>query len=254
MLRKSSPARRIGGRLLIVTAVATALPLTASRAIAYVDVPAPATSVAPQIRPLPKLASEPAAHLPEARPVPSARKIGSLVPAMAVGQFEPAEDMAISNDYVRIDGQKKRWEDLTPAEFARVREAVAKARSALANTHIDEDKLRSEIAKVPDKARIEQIERQLAESREALARSRERMSRAIAEARASGREPDNLELAIQERLAAVENINFDATSRALTAIDSQKIAADVGHAQQSIERAKAELARIQARIDADRRN
>lgn len=254
MLRKSSPARRIGGRLLIATALAAALPLTASRAIAYVDVPMPASLHDPAVPPVPKLQSEPTAHYALAAPVRSARKISSLAPAMALAEFQPAGDMAIGDDYVTIDGNKKRWGDLTPDEFQRVKAAVAKARKALASTHIDEDKLRREIAKVPDKARVEQIQRELAGTREALARSRERMSGEIADARASGREPDNLELAVRDRLAAVENINFDAASRALADVDRQKIAADAENAQQSIERAKAELARIQARIDADRRN
>jgi hypothetical protein len=43
------------------------------------------------------------------------------------------------------------------------------------------------------------------------------------------------------------------TSRALANIDRDKIAAGVAGAQQSMEKAKAELARLQARIDADQR-
>ena len=254
MLRNSSPARRIGGRFLIVTIVAAALPLTASRAIAYIDVPVPAASASPVIRPLPKLASGSPARLAIAAPVPSIRQHPTVAPVMAAAQFQPSGDMAISDDYVTIDGKKKRWEDLNRDEFRKAKAAVARARTALAATHIDEDKLRRDIARVPDKGRIEQIQHKLAESREALAESLERVSKEVADARASGREPDGLELAVRDRLRAVQNINFDAASRALGNIDREKIAADVGRAGESMERAKAELDRIQARIDADPRN
>jgi len=70
-------------------------------------------------------------------------------------------------------------------------------------------------------------------------------------ARAAGRNPDQLEAAIRATLQSVQAIDFSAASRALASVDRQKIAADVANAQASMEAARAELARIQARINSD---
>jgi len=50
MLRSPSRTRRIAGRLLIAAAAVAALPLTASHAVQYIDVPAPAAPVLPAER------------------------------------------------------------------------------------------------------------------------------------------------------------------------------------------------------------
>jgi hypothetical protein len=162
--------------------------------------------------------------------------------------------MSINRDFVTIDGKRKRWEDLTPAEYARVKAAVAKARTELANTHIDEAKLQRDLANVPDKARIAQIQGQLAATRAKLAESARSMDAKIAAARAAGRQPDDLELAISEKLRSLQNVDLSEAMRSLSNIDSKKIAQQVAGAQQSIERAKMELDQIQARIDADPRH
>ena len=71
-----------------------------------------------------------------------------------------------------------------------------------------------------------------------------------AAARAAGRDPEQLEAAIRATLQSVQAIDMQNASRALASIDKDKIAADVAGAQQSMEKAKAELARLQARMDA----
>jgi hypothetical protein len=135
-----------------------------------------------------------------------------------------------------------------------VKAAVAKARTELANTHIDEAKLQRDLANVPDKARIAQIQGQLAATRAKLAESARGMDAKIAAARAAGRQPDDLELAISEKLRSLQNVDLSEAMRSLSNIDSKKIAQQVAGAQQSIERAKMELDQIQARIDADPRH
>lgn len=258
MLRSPSPSRRVAGRLLIAAAAAVALPLTAGHAIAYVDVPVPAPAVAPvAAAPVPAAVVATAAAVqavaapelvPAARPVP--RPVSHAVYAESDGDG----DMTINEQYVTIDGVRKRWEDLTPAEFARVRAAVAKARTQLANTHIDQARLERDLANVPDKVRIAEMQRHLAETRARIAENIGRIDAEAAEARASGREPDRLEAAVRERLAEAENTDFETAARSLANIDRKKIADQVAGAQQSVERAKAELERIQARIDADPRH
>lgn len=162
--------------------------------------------------------------------------------------------MTINPDFVVIDGKRKRWEDLTPAEYARVKRAVARARTALANTHIDETRLQRDLANVPDQERIDQLQRHLATTQARLADSIRRIDAEAAQARASGREPDRLEAAIREKLQSVQSVDFEAASRALASIDRKKIAAQVADVPQAIARAKAELDRVQARIDADPRH
>ena len=249
MLNSPNPARRFAGRLIVLCAVAIALPLTAGRAVEYVDVAAPASPAAPVAH---SLAVPAAAAVAAVRPAPAAASEVEVRPTGARSQSNfNDDDMTINEQFVTIDGQKKRWEDLTPSEKARVAAAVAKARTALARTHIDQAKIERDLAKVPDAPRLAEMQHQLARSRASIAESIRRIDAEAAEARAAGREPDRLEAAIRERLQSAEAVDFEAASRALANIDRQKIAAEVAGAQGSVEKAKAELARIQARIDAD---
>jgi bla regulator protein blaR1 len=252
MLRSPSRIRRIAGRLLIVTAAAAALPLTASHAVEYIDVPAPAAPAA-DVAPVAAAISA-AAVQPAAGAAPVARSAASLASAAAYDDPDTAGDLSIDRDFVTIDGTRKRWEELTPAEYARVKAAVAKARASLANTHFDQAKVMRDLANVPDRARIAQMQSQLASTRAKLAENISRIDAEAAAARAAGREPDRLQAAIREKLEAARAVDFAAASRALAAIDPKKIAEEVAGAQQSIERAKVELDRMQARIDADQRH
>ncbi len=245
MLHNPSQSRRIAGRLLIVTAVVVALPLTAGRAIAYVDVPAPI------LAPIPSAVQPPAAAA-----VLAAQS--SAAPAPVTRQPERSTefdgDLTINDDRVTIDGQTKRWEDLTPAERSRIAAAVSKARSSLANVHLDQEKLARDLANIPDEARMEQIQRDVAGTKAQIADSMPKMDEAAARDRAAGRAPDSLNAAIREKLASVQNIDLTEASRALANIDRDKIAAEVSGAGQAMEKAKAELESIQARIDADQRH
>jgi hypothetical protein len=161
-------------------------------------------------------------------------------------------DLSINGDLVTIDGKTKRWEELTPAEKARVAAAVSKARSSLANVHLDQEKLARDLANIPDKARLAEIQRDVAGTQSKLAESMRRIDEDAAKARAAGRAPDALDAAIREKLASVQNIDLSEATRALADIDRDKIAAEVSGAGQAMEKAKAELDRMQARIDADR--
>lgn len=252
MLRNPNPARRIAGRLLVATAIIAALPLTAGRAVNYVDVPtARAPVAAPRATPaVAPLAS--AAVVAAAQPVSAPRPV-AIVPPAARPQARPAarDDLTITGDRIVIDGVTKRWDDLTPEEKARVRAAVAKATQALATTHIDQARIAQDLANIPDAARMAELQRQLARSRDQVSQALRRMQAEAARARADGRTPDQLEAAIEQKLRSLQSVDLTAAV-AIANIDRQKIERDVTNAQASIEAAKAELARIQARIDADR--
>jgi hypothetical protein len=198
--------------------------------------------------PLPAAAAALAAQA-AAAPAPIVRHSDNAAP-----QREFEGDLTINDDMVTIDGKTKRWEDLTPAEKAKVAAAVAKARASLANAHLDEAKMMSDLASIPDKARMDQIQRDVAGTQAKLAESVRRIDEEAAKARAEGRAPDALDAAIREKLQSVQNVDLSEATRALANIDREKIAADVAGAGQAMEKAKAELARMQARIDSDQRH
>lgn len=258
MLRSPSSSRRIAGRLLIVAATAAALPLTASHAVEYVIRP---EAAAPAVRAVPAAGVVPAAAaLGAVQAVAPAEPASAITPSSrhdVTSSGAPAgfdADLTINEDRVTIDGRTKRWEDLTPAERTRVEAAVAKARTALSRAHFDQAKAMRDLANVPDQARIARVQRELADKNAKIAESIERMDAEAAEARASGHEPDRLEAAVRERLQSLQNVDLEAASRSLASIDREKIASQIAEAQESMQRAKAELDRVQAKIDATKRH
>jgi beta-lactamase regulating signal transducer with metallopeptidase domain len=328
MLKSSNPTRRRLGRLLVISGIAAALPLTASRAVDYVDVPVPADppvpAAAPGIAPVaaapveatpataPATASAAVAPVPPAAraqtfhlrpgqhfafagtqvstavlsatgaPAPLAaaplttfklttddgRKLAILGTAVApsatykivsadgqhyVVKGAPPHDFEIrgNGETFIIDGKAKRWEELTPGEKAEVQRAVAKARAALEKTRLNQAQILREVAAIPERARLADVQRELALTQARVAESVRRIDEQAARERAAGRAPDQLEAAIRATLQSVQAIDLSVASQALANVDRDKIAADVAGAQQSMERAKAELARVQARIDAD---
>jgi beta-lactamase regulating signal transducer with metallopeptidase domain len=246
MLRIPNPNRRLAGRLMVLTAVAVALPLTASRAVKYLDVPE-RTATHDTAKSMP-------AGLVPAVALAAAQPQAAVVVEAAARQDSPRYegDISISGDLITIDGRTKRWEDLTPAERSRVKAAVATARSALEQTHFDAAKMRESLAAIPGPEQIGEIQRKLARSQASIAESVRKLDEDAARTRAAGRQPDELQSAIRNLLNSVQTVDLQNASRAVANIDREKIAADVANAPKSIDDAKAELARIQARIDADR--
>jgi len=248
MLRIPTPNRRLAGRLMVVAAIAAALPLTASRAVKYLDLPA-RTAGQDSAKSAP-VGLVPAVALAAAQPQAPDVVQAAARPVPESPRYEG--DISISGDLITIDGRTKRWEDLTSAERARVRAAVATARSALDQTHFDVAKVRESLAAIPSPEQIGEIQRKLARSQASLAESVRKLDEDAAKARAAGRQPDELQNAIRNLLNSVQTVDLQNASRAVANIDREKIAAEVAQAPESIEKAKAELARMQAKIDADR--
>jgi len=282
MLRNPNPNRRIIGRVIVVGAVAFALPLTASRAVRYVDL-APSTAVptvvvaaaaahgisaapshalllaqaisaAPQPHPtVLAMAAVPAATTAQTSAVPSPAvavpvSAAAVTAAPATGVYG-YNNLTINGDMVTIDGVTKRLEDLTPDEKARVRAAVARARASLRNVHIDSDSIARAVAAVPDERRMAQLQRQLARGQASTADSVEAARRSIA-AVDWPRVAQSVEDA-RRSVAAIDWQRVDQSvadaRRAVAAVNWQ----DVAHAQQSVDKADVELDRIQDRLDAN---
>lgn len=243
MLRSPNPNRRVVGRLMVVSAIAVALPLTAGRAVEYLDVAV--------LSPAPGPVSVVAA--PVVTAVAAAAAVQPVAPARPVtstsGPVLNSGDLTIDEDRVIIDGQTKRWEELTPQERTRVRAAVASARTALANTHINEAQIREALRNVPDRKRMEDIRREVEQAQANAAEAANNISVNSEELRRWGVNPEQMAANIRAALQSVQGLDLSG----LAAIDRDKISADVAGAQQSVEKAKAQLERIQARMDAEDR-
>ena len=248
MVRSSNPHLRLVGRLLVVGAVAAALPLTASSAVDYVDVPAAPTLAVPAASPVSTAVA--AAAVVQAGPAQAAAPAPRAVPRDSEVHID--RNLSINGDLITIDGVTKRWEDLTPAEKADVRAGVAKARTALANVHIDRDKIMRDIANVPNKAELDKMQRELAGSQANVAEAMTRLRAEREELRRAGMNPDQLEATIAEAMKSVQAVDMEAVRRSVAAVDPKKIAQSLDGAEQSMRQAQAELDRLQARMDADR--
>ncbi|HEY4070749.1 MAG TPA: M56 family metallopeptidase [Sphingomicrobium sp.] len=244
MLRTASSNRRLAGRIMIVTAIAVALPLTASHAIEYVDVQAPGASPAPVAHSVPTVAAVPVAAAAAAvQPAPAA------VPHATAGPDD--SDLTIHDGMVTIDGKTKRWEELTPAEKVRVRSAVAKAREALANTHIDQAQIMRDVAAATDKIDFEKLQRDLSQSQAGVAEAMSGLDGAAPYIRAAGQDPEQLKASVRQAMEAARNIDVEAIKRAVSAIDQRKMAETLAGAEESMRKATAELDRMDARMRAD---
>jgi hypothetical protein len=236
MLNNPTAGRRVSGRLMVVLAVGVALPLTATRAINYVDVPVPA---------MPLITAAPAA--PAAAAAPTA-------PAAPMPPAEPVEPLMVDGSMITIDGKSKKWSALTPEEKAEVRRSIAHAREELARTRIDREEIQREIREAMDEVRVDQDElrRDLAEAQADLAEAMQEIDAHSAEIRRAGQNPEQLKATIRMSMKAVEKIDVERITReALASIDPRQIEASVAAAEAAIRATEAELDKIEAFEDDD---
>jgi beta-lactamase regulating signal transducer with metallopeptidase domain len=237
MLTNPTSGRRTAGRLMVLATVAVALPLTATRAIDYVDVPAPAAPSAP---------SAPTAI---AAPVAPVAPIAPAAPVLSTKSLRIDDEGAI-----HIDGRTKQWKDLTPAEKAEVRRSIAEAREELARTHIDREEIQREIREAMDDVKIDQEElrRDLAEARIEIEQAMREVDAHADDIRRSGQDPEAIKAQVRASLKSVEAIDVEAITRhALASVDHQAIAASMAAAEASVAKAQAEIERLEVRFQDD---
>ena len=227
MLSNPTAGRRLTGRMMVLAAIGVALPLTATRAIHYVDVPAPLKAVV----------------------APAA------VPAIAAVAAQPASvasPVNISDDKVTINGQTKRWQDLTPAEKAEVRRSIAQAREEISK--INHDEIQREVREAMNEARINQDEmrRELASARAEVDEAMREIDAHAADIRRSGQDPEQIKAIVRSSLKAVEAIDVEAITRsAMASVDPAAINAALAAAEVGLEKAEAELERIEEMNERD---
>lgn len=242
MLSRPNEKRRFTGKALIAMTAIAALPLTASWATLYVDVPAPTAPTAPAA-PLAPMAQ--ASLAPLAPTAPQA-------PTAPVAPVAPVVPMQIDGENITINGQTKRWQDLTPAEREQVRRDIAKARAELANTKIDRAEIDREVreAMAELQQNRQEVARDLAEARIDVVEAMREIDANAAEIRRAGQDPEQIKAQVRASLKAVEAIDIEAITRqALASVDPQVIAASVAAAEASIARAEAEMERLERRLD-----
>ena len=235
MLSNTTTGRRTAGKLMIVAAVAIALPLTATRAIDYVDIASPAAPEAPQT---------PAAPL-----VPAAL---ALQPVPPVPPAPPADNLQVDGDAVTINGRTKNWSDLTEAERQHIRGELAKARAELSRTKIDRADIERQVREALSTAKVdkEELRRDLAEARVEIEQAVREIDANAAQLRRSGQDPEAIKAQVRASLKAVEAIDIEAITRqAMASVDPARIAASVAAAEAGLAQAHAEIERLERRLD-----
>ena len=242
MLSNTTSARRLTGRMAVLAAIAVALPLTATRAIHYVDVLAPsAPDSAPATMPVPTL------------PVPAVAAVAPPAPVAPVAApVAPRQPVTMSGDRVTINGQTKEWSQLTPAEKAEVRRSIDQARQEI--SRINQAEIQREVREAMNETRInqEEIRRELAAAHVEVNEAMREIDAHAAEIRRAGQDPEMIKATVRASLKAVEAINVQAISRqALASVDPATIAAALAAAEAGLETAEAELERIDEASERD---
>ncbi len=237
MLTNPTAGRRLTGRLMVVVGLAVALPLTATRAINYVDIPAPDAPQAPAVPAVPAVVPMPA-----------------VVP---VAPAHPVKPLRIEGERIMIDGKSKEWGNLTPTEKVEVRASIAAARQELARNRIDREEIQRDIREAMVEVDIDkdEIRRDLAEARADIAEAMNEIDAHADEIRRAGQDPEQIKATVRVSLKAVENIDVEAITRhALASVDHRQIeatvAASVAAAEAAIAATEAELDRLDA-LDRD---
>ncbi len=234
MLSNPTAGRRFAGRVMVLAAIAITLPLTATRAINYVDV-----AVAP----------EPAGSA-DLAPLPA---VAPVAPVASVTTAAPVAPINVKQDgKLVLNGVEREWSDLSPEEKAEVRRSIAQAKAELARVRIDRTEIQREVREAMAEARLDQAElrRELANAQAEIDQAMREVDSEAAELRRAGQDPEQIKATIRQSLAPVKAIDFEAINRqAMASIDPEAIAASIAAAEQSVAKAKAEMEALERRLE-----
>jgi bla regulator protein BlaR1 len=262
MTQATRSQRRRAGLLLIGGALLLALPLTATSAVNYVDIASPSATarVVPEL----VIAGAPAPVRFEARidpelvidsgsaPALNTTKLAALAPVAAAqprphsGRTFGRSDLSIDKDSVWIDGKRKRWEDLTPEERARVRAATAEARKDIDKQIANLPRQMAELERTRDMFRSGDFQRQMVDAREGVQRALAEMDSQANILRATGQEPEKMKRDLRKTLDRLNQANVDKLTRdALESADPDKVRNDIMNAKTELDRVEARLNQIE---------
>ncbi|MEO7564663.1 MAG: M56 family metallopeptidase [Sphingomicrobium sp.] len=236
MTRTTDPMARKYGFALLGGALLIGLPLTATRALQYVDV------AQPEAAPVP--ASAPVAPM---RPAVPAAIAPAAAAAAAVIAAKP-DISFIADDTVRIHGKTKKWEELTPAERSEIRIETAKARREINQQLVNLPKELEGARKEAEKFKNGEYKREMANARVEIKQALAELDAQSAIIRASGQDPEKLKAEVRGALREIETMDIDKVVReSLAAIDPDAIRAQVMSAAKSLDDVDAKLDRLDRR-------
>ena len=241
MLYNTTAGKRTAGKLMILAAVAVALPLTATRAIDYVDISPPEPPAAPKA--------------PAAPVVPAllaVQPVAPLAPTPPAPPTPPAMSLQVDGDTVTINGQTKKWKDLTPAEKQHIRGEIAKAKAELARTKIDRAEIDREVREALRDAQVSRQDaaRDIAQAKVEIDRALRQIDANAADLRKHGVDPEAIKAQVRASLKVVEAIDIEAITRqAMASVNPEAIAASAAAAEASVAKAQAELDRVEAQLE-----
>ena len=254
MLVSQGSRRRNAGKALIALTAAAALPLTASWATEYVDIPAPrAPAAQPAAAPMSTAADPlpPAARIAAASAAAAAEALETAYRENADGTVTLAGGVTLgrgstaffANDDVLINGSVKRLEQLTPAERSQLRAVIIKSQRELAR---DRERLPMELAEArreADRARSGELRREHLSEIEDLRRDLAEVDSRAEELRAEGEDPAQLKAEILRDLRDAERADIAREER--EAIED----ADPARAEAELRAEEQQMARMLARLD-----
>jgi beta-lactamase regulating signal transducer with metallopeptidase domain len=228
MLTSPSTGRRVTGKALIALTAAAVLPLTASWATVYVDVPdaaprAPASAAVPDT-------------LVQENPDGTVTLPGGV-------KLDKGSTAFFANDDVLINGKVKRLEQLTSDERSQLRATIIRSQRELAQERADLPSELAELRREADRARSGELRREYMRDREALRRDLAEIDLEADQLRAEGEDPEKRKAEILEDLREAEAIDIDKEIReAIEAADPRKVEADLRTEEE-------QMARMLARLD-----
>lgn len=270
MLTNPTAGRRLSGRLMVLATVAVVLPLTATRAINYVDIPqattpdtptapeAPAALFVPAVQAVPSVSPvavpAPAPDAPLA-PTPPVASVAPVAPVPPVPPTPPARSLHYGrNQTIMINGREKQWKDLTPAEKQEIRRSFAEAKAELARNRIDREGIQRDIREAMEDMKIdhEEMKRDLMEAQREIAHAMREVDRNAVHIRRSGQDPEKIKASIRASMRDIEKIDVEAIRRqALASIDHGQIDRSIAEAEKSIAKAQAEIERLEEEFQDD---
>lgn len=191
MLSNPTAGRRLTGRFMVLAGIAVVLPLTATRAVQYID--------APMVQP-----SAPAAAPAGVAPVAPVAAAAQPAQPAAVAPVAPVPSLNIGDEgMVTMNGQTKRWKDLTPAEKAEVRRSLAEARAEISK--INQGEIQRDVQEAMREAKINQEEfrREMAEARAEVDQAMREIDAHSAELRRAGQNPEQLKATVRASLSTL---------------------------------------------------
>ncbi|MCL6728739.1 M56 family metallopeptidase [Sphingomonas hankyongi] len=255
MLTSPSSRRRAAGKTLIALTAATALPLTASWATLYVEVPAGAPPAAAskvlqtgmRVPNTPRaLASAAAVTAVDDKSVRE-NQDGTVTLAGGV-KLDKGSTAFFANDDVLINGKVKRLQELSPAERSQIRKAILDSQRELARERAELPKELAELRQEADRARSGELKRELMQDQEDRRRDLAEIDSVAAELRAHGEDPEKRKAEILSAIREAESIDVDKEIReAIEAADPDKIAAELRTAEEQMTRMLTTLDRLDRR-------